>query len=69
MAKKSMYPDTYGKPTSALPDVLGPLNVDNEGDELVPPNDMAEVAPDFCHGHPSPDPLSLISVIQGKGGK
>ena len=44
------YPDSYGKKTSALPDILGPLNIDNEGDKLVPRNDMAEVAGAMCDG-------------------
>lgn len=39
------YPNTYGKPTKAIPDIKGPLNIDAQGDPGVPPNDMAEVEP------------------------
>ena len=39
-----------GKTTSALPDILGPLNVDKGGDVVAPPNDMAEVGGKTCHG-------------------
>lgn len=59
------YPDQYGKTTKALPDICGPLNVDQEGDSLVPPNDMAEVAPGWVTGKESRDPLGVVI----KGGK
>jgi len=61
----SKYPDEYGKPTKALPDILGPLNIDQQGDKLVPPNDMAEVAPGWVTGKESRDPLGVVI----KGGK
>jgi hypothetical protein len=61
----SQYPDTYGKPTKALPDILGPLNVDQQGDKLVPSNDMAAVAPTWATGKESKDPLGVVI----KGGK
>jgi hypothetical protein len=59
------YPDTYGKETKALPDILGPLNIDQQGDKLVPPNDMAEIAPSWNMGRESRDPLGVMI----KGGK
>jgi hypothetical protein len=59
------YPDSYGKPTKALPDILGPLNVDQQGDKLVPANDMAAVAPPWVMGKESKDPLGVTI----KGGK
>ena len=60
-----MYPDTYGKPTKALPDINGPLNINQEGDSLVPDNDMAGVAPGWVMGKESKDPLGVVI----KGGK
>jgi len=66
MAKKvrgAAYPDTYGTPTQALPDVLGPLNIDQEGDQFVPPNDMAEVATPWSKGTKPNDPLALIKGL------
>jgi hypothetical protein len=59
------YPDEYGKKTKALPEIMGPLNIDQEGDSLVPANDMAEVAPGWVTGKESRDPLGAIV----KGGK
>lgn len=66
---KGKYPDEYGKRTSALPDILGPLNIDSEGDKLVPPNDMAEVAGQMCDGTGSPDPLGIVYIIEKDGSK
>jgi len=62
---KSGYPQEYGKETSALPDIMGPLNIDEEGDSLVPGNDMAAVAPGWVTGKESKDPLGVVI----KGGK
>ena len=59
MAKET-YPQTYGKETSALPDIMGPLNIADEGDKLVPPNDMAETAPGWSTGKSSKDPLGVV---------
>ncbi len=62
MAKKSSYPDMYGEPIKgAQVDMLSPLNIDAQGDLLVPPNDMKAVGgrvgdKDFT-GY---DPLDLI---------
>ena len=72
MAKKStgQYPDDYGRQVKgALPDVLTPLNVDEEGDKLVPRNDMVEVAGAMCRGTGSPDPLDLVYIIEKDGTK
>jgi hypothetical protein len=69
MAKRSGYPDTYGYPTKALPDIMGPLNIQEEGDILVPPNDMAEVAPELCMGGRLRDPLDLVYCIETDGTK
>jgi len=67
---KSMYPDDYGKQVpGALPDILGPLNVDNEGDKLVPPNDIRALAPPFVEGTRLPDPLDLVYQIETDGSK
>ena len=64
------YPDDYGKrKPGALPDILGPLNVGDEGDKLVPENDMAEVAGAMCKGTGSPDPLDLVYIIEKDGTK
>lgn len=64
MAKNSAYPDPYGKRKGgALPDIMGPLNIDSQGDKLVPPNDMMEVAGAMCDGKGSPDPLGLLKDI------
>lgn len=73
MAKKSSsYPDMYGQPLSGvLPDMATPLNIDQEGDELVPPNDMRAVAGPLGNsgaGEVSPDPLNLIKLF-GDGTK
>ncbi len=57
------YPPTYGKPTRALPDIEGPLNIDQEGDTGVPPNDMAEVADGLATGKKVNDPLGLLKGI------
>lgn len=57
---KSGYPDTYGKETSALPDIMGPLNIDQQGDSLAPANDMAAVAPGWVTGKSSKDPLGVV---------
>ena len=54
------YPDGYGKKTKALPDILGPLNIEHEGDALAPDNDMAEVAPGWVTGKESRDPLGVV---------
>lgn len=62
-SNKNQYPDTYGQPTSALPDVLGPLNIDEQGDSFVPKNDMAEVADGFARGQKPNDPLGLLRGI------
>jgi hypothetical protein len=66
MAPRGSYPPTYGVPTRAIPDILGPLNINPPGgsDPGVPDNDMAEI-PD---GEPI-DPMTFVSVIQGRGGK
>lgn len=56
---------TYGKETKALPDIKGPLNIDQQGDKLVPPNDMAGVASGPCMGKESRDPLGVVI----RGGK
>lgn len=66
---KSGYPDIYGKTTRALPDIMGPLNIDEEGDKLVPPNDMAEVGGRFVTGGSCPDPLGFLTAIEGRGKK
>ena len=58
--KKTGYPSEYGKETAALPDIMGPLNIDQEGDSLVPPNDMAEVAPGWSTGKSSKDPFGVV---------
>lgn len=55
------FPDPYGKrKAGALPDILGPLNVEAEGDKLVPANDMGEVGGEMCDGRGSPDPMGLM---------
>jgi hypothetical protein len=73
MSKKAgQYPDSYGtRKPGALPDILGPLNVESQGDKLVPPNDMAEVGGEMADGVKSPDPLGLIDMFGDgtKGGK
>ena len=56
----SKFPDNYGKVTKALPDIMGPLNINSEGDKLVPPNDMQEVGGAMADGKDSPDPLGLL---------
>lgn len=62
---KSGYPSEYGKPTSALPDILGPLNIEHQGDTLAPNNDMAEVAAPWVTGKDGKDPLGVVV----RGGK
>lgn len=66
MAQNSRYPITYGTPTSAIPDLLGPLNVDAFGggfsDPFVPANDMQEI-PDG----PCPDPMDFVDIIEPTG--
>ena len=61
MAPRGEYPPTYGKETSALPDIKGPLNINRDGDPGVPDNDMAEIPSGPC-----PDPLGYLSVIEGR---
>jgi len=63
MARSGGYPNTYGKETSALPDIKGPLNIADEGDSLVPQNDMAEVADGMSTGKRVNDPLGLIKGL------
>jgi hypothetical protein len=62
-----MYPEEYGRPTKALPDIKGPLNIDEEGDVCVPKNDMAEVAGRLVMGGECPDPMGFLTAIEGKG--
>ena len=62
---KSGYPQTYGKETSALPDIMGPLNIDQQGDTLAPANDMLNTAPGWVTGKEPRDPLGVVI----KGGK
>jgi hypothetical protein len=69
MAKTSGYPDIYGKPTKALPLIMGPLNIDAEGDALVPRNDMAEVGGGLADGKGISDPMGFLTPIEGKGKK
>jgi hypothetical protein len=70
MAKARQYPDTYGVPVKgAQEDMLTPLTIDEEGDKLVPRNDMKEVAgrvgdKDYI----SPDPMGYLAPF-GKDGK
>lgn len=61
---KSGYPQEYGKETSALPDIMGPLNIEHQGDSLMPSNDMGGTAPGWASGKASKDPLGV--VIGGK---
>jgi hypothetical protein len=70
MKNKGTYPDMYGTPIKGcLPDMATPLNIDAEGDALVPPNDMKEVAgPVGDTNYVSPDPLNLIKLF-GDGTK
>jgi hypothetical protein len=60
MAPRGSYPPTYGVPTRAIPDILGPLNIDPPGgsDPGVPGNDLAEIPDTEC-----PDPMAFVSVI------
>lgn len=61
------YPSTYGKPMKGvLSEFLTPLSIECEGDNLVPENDMGEIA--LAGRESVPDPLSYVSVIE-KGGK
>lgn len=57
------YPPIYGHPTSALPDILGPLNIEHSGDS-VPPNDMVDVADGLSTGKEFNDPLSLLKGLK-----
>ena len=57
---KGKYPEEYGKETSALPDIKGPLNIDQQGDTLVPPNDMAGTGAGWATGKSSKDPLGVV---------
>ena len=59
MARRYGYPQTYGVPTRAIPDIAGPLNIDAEGDPGVPTNDMAEIPDGYC-----PDPMGFVDVIE-----
>lgn len=59
---KGTYPPIYGKPTKALPDIMGPLNIAAEGDP-VPENDMAAVGDGLSTGKGVADPLGLIKGI------
>lgn len=70
MAKKSQYPDTYGVPiTGAQVDMSGPLYIDQQGDVLVPPNDMKSVGGKMGDkGYVAPDPLDVITMF-GDGTK
>jgi hypothetical protein len=62
---KSGYPEVYGHPVKgALPDIIGPLNIEGEGDRCAPPNDMAELG--LADGRSCPDPMGFITPIQGK---
>jgi hypothetical protein len=64
MAKKGGYPDIYGSPLKGvLPDMATPLNIEDEGDVLVPPNDMRAVGGTLGNSGPgevAPDPLDFI---------
>lgn len=63
---RSGYPDTYGHPVKgALPDIIGPLNIEGDGDSLTPENDMAELG--LANGKECPDPMGFLSPIIGKG--
>jgi hypothetical protein len=55
------YPDIYGKPTKALPDVKGPLNIQHEGDKGAPDNDMVEIEPSGTVS----DPMGFLKGIEG----
>ena len=69
-SQKSMYPDDYGRQLpGVLPDVLSPISVDNEGDKLVPPNDLGALAKPFVKGTEIPDPLDLVYQIEKDGTK
>jgi hypothetical protein len=63
-SKGSSYPDMYGQPVKGvLPDMATPLNIDEDGDVLVPPNDMRAVGGTLGNsgsGEISPDPLGLL---------
>jgi hypothetical protein len=64
------YPDDYGVVLGkVLPNILTPLKIDQEGDKLVPPNDMAEVAGALCAGGELKDPLGLVYSISKDGTK
>jgi hypothetical protein len=62
----SEYPPVYGKEMKGvLSEFKTPLTIEQQGDSLVPPNDMGDVGLASARDT-VPDPLSLISVI-GKG--
>lgn len=64
------YPDDYGaRVPGCLPDILSPISIDQEGDKLVPRNDMAEIAPEFNRGGQLKDPLGLLYTISKDGTK
>jgi hypothetical protein len=67
--KKSGYPDLYGTPLKGvLPDMATPLNINEQGDVLVPGNDMGEVAGKLSKGQECPDPLGFLKPF-GDGTK
>lgn len=57
------YPQIYGHPTSALPDLLTPLNIEHVGDS-VPDNDMVDVADGLSTGKEFNDPLALLKGLK-----
>ena len=62
------YPIMEGKKGKALSEFASPLNIEaDKGDSLVPPNDMAGVAPGLQKGG-VPDPMGFLTPIE-KGGK
>ena len=68
--KRNQYPDDYGVVLgNVLPDILTPLKVDEEGDKLVPRNDMAEVAHELQAGRSLRDPLGVLTGIHTDGRK
>lgn len=70
MAKARQYPDSYGVPIKGSQELmLTPLAIDEEGDKLVPRNDMKAVAGKMGDtGYISPDPLDLLKPF-GDGTK
>jgi hypothetical protein len=67
MAKKSSYPDTYGIPVKGtMKDLLSPICMDQQGDGLVPPNDLKALGGKMGDDeYVSPDPLDLIDRFVG----